>query len=212
VSRDSRLRMVRSAAMLIRTHGVNATSFSEVLASSGAPRGSIYHHFPEGKEQLAEDAIKWTREWVLGYQRRCPARTSGEVLDWFVDLWRQVVVASEGTEGCAIAGVAVDTMPDSRHLMAAVRSAFDSCIELLTEQLRSTGIPANRARALGVTALAGMEGAMILCRAERGVRPLEAVASELARLLPSGTRRGRSRTTNRRPSRGGAQSALRRNR
>ncbi len=62
---DSRARMVRSAASLIRTRGVTGTSFSDVLADSGAPRGSIYHHFPEGKEQLAADAIT-AREVALG--------------------------------------------------------------------------------------------------------------------------------------------------
>src|SRR5205814_7962688 len=78
---DSRARMVRSAASLIRTRGVTGTSFSDVLADSGAPRGSIYHHFPEGKEQLAADAIKWTSERVLAHQRDCPASTPEGVLD-----------------------------------------------------------------------------------------------------------------------------------
>ena len=183
MSRDSRSKMVRSAAVLIRTHGVNATSFSEVVAKSGAPRGSIYHHFPQGKEQLAEDAVNWTREWTLAYQRRCPARTPSEVLDWFVDLWRQVVVASGAAEGCAIVGVAVDTTFDDERLLAAVRSAFDSCVELLADQFRAAGIAADRARAVAVTVVAGMEGSVILCRAERSVRPLEIVASELTRLV-----------------------------
>jgi AcrR family transcriptional regulator len=59
---DSRASMVRGAVSLIRTRGVNATSFSDVLAKSGAPRGSIYYHFPKGKEQLAGDAIRWTSD------------------------------------------------------------------------------------------------------------------------------------------------------
>src|SRR5438128_10790510 len=68
MSRDSRTKMVRSAARLIRSRGVTATSFSEVLAASGAPRGSIYHHFQNGKEELAADAIRWTSERALRYQ------------------------------------------------------------------------------------------------------------------------------------------------
>lgn len=183
MSRDSRSRMVRSAATLIRTHGVTATSFSEVLERSGAPRGSIYHHFPNGKEELAIDAIRWTQDWTLAYQRRCPGNTPEEVLDWFVRLWREVVVGSKATEGCAIVGVAVDTRADDEELMAAVRGAFDSCVELLTDQYRAAGVPADRARSIAVTTVAGMEGAVILCRAERSVRPLEAVAGELRRLV-----------------------------
>src|SRR2546428_7419187 len=105
---DSRSRMVRSAASLIRTRGATATSFSEVLADSGAPRGSIYHHFPQGKEQLAADAIGWTSDRVLTHQRQCPATTAAGVLECFVDMWRQVVLASDGAAGCGGGGVALD--------------------------------------------------------------------------------------------------------
>jgi TetR/AcrR family transcriptional regulator, lmrAB and yxaGH operons repressor len=194
MSKESRARMVRSAASLIRTRGMTATSFSEVIEASGAPRGSIYHHFPQGKDQLAEDAIKWTSDRVLAHQRECPATTPQGVLDWFIDMWRQTVVASGGAAGCVVAGVAVDTMPDAEALMGVVRATFQSWVDLLAEQLVATGVPSDRARAIATATLAGMEGALILCRSERSVRPLEAVASELKRLLPpsrpgSGTRR-----------------------
>src|ERR1700690_3703722 len=86
---DSRAAMVRSAASLIGSHGVSATSFSDVLADSGAPRGSIYHHFPDGKKQLAEDAVRWTSERVLAFQRTCPAVTPVGVLEWLIGVWRR---------------------------------------------------------------------------------------------------------------------------
>src|SRR2546427_3113489 len=97
---DSRASMVRGAVSLIRSRGLNATSFSDVLAESGAPRGSIYHHFPEGKEQLAVDAIRWTSERVLAHLRAGTAVTASDVLKRFIALWRQVVVASGGAAGC----------------------------------------------------------------------------------------------------------------
>src|SRR5258707_3308668 len=121
---DSRASMVRSAASLIRTRGVSATSFSDVLADSGAPRGSIYHHFPSGKEELAGDAIRWTSERVLAHQRACRATTPVGVLDCFIDMWRQVVLASGGAAGCVVAGVAIDTVADDRPLIDLVRATF----------------------------------------------------------------------------------------
>ncbi len=196
---DSRARMVRSAASLIRTRGVTGTSFSDVLADSRAPRGSIYHHFPEGKEQLTADAIKWTSERVLAHQRECPATTPEGVLDWFIDMWRQVVVSSGGRAGCVVAGVAVDTDVAETGPMTLVRVTFRSWVDLLTGQLRATGLTPTRAAAVATATLAGMEGALILCRAERSVAPLETMAAELKRLLPaasasrpSGSRRRRS--------------------
>ena len=181
--KDSRLKMVSTAAALIQRRGVTATSFSEVVADSGAPRGSIYHHFPDGKEQLAGDAINWTLDRVMAHQRACKARTPQGVIDCFIDLWRQTVIDSDATAGCVVAGVALDTTPEAAGLMGLVRSAFRTWLDLIAEQLHATGMPVRRARSVAIAALAGMEGAMILCRAERSVEPLEVVAAELKRLV-----------------------------
>jgi TetR/AcrR family transcriptional regulator, lmrAB and yxaGH operons repressor len=185
MTKDSRASMVRSAASLIRTRGVSGTSLADVLADSGAPRGSIYHHFPRGKDQLAGDAIHWTSERVLAHQRTCKATTASGVLECFIDMWRQVVLASHGMAGCVVAGVAIDTVAETAGLIDVVRATFRSWIDLLSGQLQATGIPAQRASAIAVATVAGMEGALILCRAEGGVGPLETVAAELLRLLPS---------------------------
>jgi TetR/AcrR family transcriptional repressor of lmrAB and yxaGH operons len=182
---DSRSRMVRSAAALIRTHGASATSFSEVLADSGAPRGSIYHHFPDGKQQLEADAIRWTSDRVLAHQRQCPATTASGVLECFIDMWRQVVLASHGTAGCVVAGVAIDTDAAEPGLIGVVRTTFRSWIALLTEQLEAVGISQGRAQPIALATVAAMEGALILCRAEGGPAPLETVATQLLRLLPA---------------------------
>jgi TetR/AcrR family transcriptional repressor of lmrAB and yxaGH operons len=178
-----RERMVLAAVALLSERGLSGTSFSEVIERSGAPRGSIYHHFPEGKQQLTEDAVRWTAERVLAHQRTCPAATPQEVLDWFVGMWRRVVLASGGAAGCVVAGVAVDTDATADAVMAVVRSAFRSWVDLLAEQFTSAGVPRERAESLALATLAGMEGALILCRAERDVAPLDAVAGQLARLL-----------------------------
>ena len=181
---DSRTRMVRSAAALIRTRGASGTSFSEVLADSGAPRGSIYHHFPDGKQQLEADAIRWTSDRVLAHQRQCPATTASGVLECFIDMWRQVVLASHGSAGCVVAGVAIDTDAGEPGLIDVVRATFRSWIALLTEQLEAVGVPPGRAQPIALTSVAAMEGALILCRAEGGPGPLETVATELLRRLP----------------------------
>jgi TetR/AcrR family transcriptional repressor of lmrAB and yxaGH operons len=180
---DSRANMVRSAASLISARGVSGTSFSDVLTDSGAPRGSIYHHFPDGKRQLAEDAIRLTSERVLAYLRAGSTASPAEVLARFIGLWRQVVVTSSGTAGCVVAGVAVDTVDDA-ELMLVVRATFREWVDTLAEQLVTAGVPAHRAAPIAQATLAGMEGALILCRAEGSSDPLDAVAAELMRLLP----------------------------
>src|ERR1700691_1286770 len=96
VASDSRKKMVESAAALIGSQGMNATSFSDVVTDSGAPRGSIYFHFPGGKRELAEDAIRWTSEQVMAYIRSGDASSPSEVLRHFVALFRHVVDSSDG--------------------------------------------------------------------------------------------------------------------
>jgi AcrR family transcriptional regulator len=182
---DSRARMVRSAASLIRSRGMSATSFSDVLADSHAPRGSIYHHFPSGKAQLAEDAIRLTSDRVVAHLRAGKATSPSDVLERFIDMWRQVVVTSAGTAGCVVAGVAIDTVAGDLELIGLVRTTFRSWAGVLAEQLEAAGIPSNRAAPIALATLAGMEGALILCRAEGDSKPLDTVARELMRLLPT---------------------------
>jgi TetR/AcrR family transcriptional regulator, lmrAB and yxaGH operons repressor len=176
--------MICSAAALFGSRGLNATSFSDVLADSGAPRGSIYHHFPGGKKQLAEDAISWTSEQVLAHLRACPSSTASGVLAWFIDLWRQSVRASGGSSGCPVAGIAIDTGATDDDLVSAARIAFTDWAALLAEQLQAAGVPTHRAGPIATATLAAMEGALILCRAERSGEPLETIAQELMNLLP----------------------------
>lgn len=183
---NSRESMIRSAAVLFGSRGLSATSFSDVLADSGAPRGSIYHHFPGGKKELAQDAIGWTSEQVLAHLRACPASTASDVLAWFIDLWRQSVQASGGSSGCPVAGIAIDTGA-ADGLIGAARAAFSQWTALLADKLQAAGVPAYRARPIAVASLAAMEGALILCRAERSSQPLETTAQELMNLLSSQT-------------------------
>jgi AcrR family transcriptional regulator len=180
---QSRSSMVRSAASLIGSHGMNATSFSEVLADSGAPRGSIYHHFPRGKEELTEEAINWTTEQVLAHIASCPYESPSGVLDWFLELWRNLARTSDGAVGCPVAGTAVDTAVD-REILGCVRAAFRSWGAALAGRLESAGLAPAQSRRVALTALAAMEGALILCRAEGSAEPLIDVAHQLLQTMP----------------------------
>jgi AcrR family transcriptional regulator len=180
---ESRANMVRSAASLISEHGVNATSFNDVLADSGAPRGSIYHHFPDGKKQLTEEAMSLTSERVLAYLRSANGITPLEVLDHFISIWRVVVVSSKGRRGCAIAGVAVDADDESVDLLTLARDVFRSWASLLGQQLVAAGLTKRRAHEVALTSLATMEGALILCRVEGSVEPLDVATTQLRALV-----------------------------
>jgi AcrR family transcriptional regulator len=184
---DVRTRMVRAAATLIGARGVSATSFADVLEASGAPRGSIYHHFPGGKRQLVAEAVDWTAEQVQGHQHACDATTPTGVIEHFVDLWRQIVTSSGAHAGCPIAALATDPYGDDPRLAAAVERAFEAWTAVLTDQLTSAGMGISDALAVATTTVAAMEGALILCRARGTVAPLDAIATQLNQLVTART-------------------------
>ena len=86
--------------------------------------------------------------------------------------------------GCVVAGVAIDTAAREPGLIDVVRQTFRAWSNLMGEQLEAVGVAPERARPIALATIAGMEGALILCRAEGGSGPLETVAAELQRLLP----------------------------
>lgn len=177
--------MVASAASVIGSRGANATSFTEVLAESRAPRGSIYYHFPAGKNQLVGEALRWTKEQVLGYQRRCTADTPSGVVKHFVALFRQSLTSSQCRAGCPVAGTVLDSYAEEGTLRDLVRQSFRSWVALLAVQFAATGMARRPARALAITTLAAVEGALILCRAEGRVEPLDVTEQQLLALARS---------------------------
>jgi TetR/AcrR family transcriptional regulator, lmrAB and yxaGH operons repressor len=177
-------RMIASAVKLLAMHGFQATSFSSVLKDSGAPRGSIYYHFPEGKDQLIGAAIDLAGDRALALTDSFTGLSATEIVDAFAGLWRAVLLRSDFRAGCAV--VAVTVSADVPELIERAAAIFRSWRERLAAALETAGVEADRARALAVTIIAACEGATVLCRAEHSLEPLDSVAAQL-RDLAGGT-------------------------
>jgi TetR/AcrR family transcriptional repressor of lmrAB and yxaGH operons len=179
-------RMIASAVKLLAVHGFQATSFSSVLKDSGAPRGSIYYHFPEGKDQLIAAAIEVAGERALAFTESFAGLPAGEIVDAFASLWRAVLVRSDFRAGCAVLAVTVSA--DVPALTDRAAAIFRAWRERLGEALEMAGIEAGQARALALTIIAGCEGAVVLCRAEHSLEPLDVVAGQLRVLAAASAR------------------------
>jgi AcrR family transcriptional regulator len=176
--------MIQSAGTLLRERGLAGTSFREVLAHSGAPRGSIYHHFPDGKNQLVEEAVR--AAGVAGSQMIAAVSAGGDpvaTLRTFIRLWGQGLEASNYEAGCPLVAVTTAASADEPALRAAATEAFAAWQDALAAGLRDAGLSRARARRLATTILAAVEGAVILSRAEHSGQPLKDVGSELELLL-----------------------------
>jgi len=174
---DSRSRMVDSAVVLLAKHGLQATSFAEVLEHSGAPRGSIYHHFPDGKDQLIAAAISLAGERAISLLDDLHGSDAQDVTAGFLGMWRAVLRASDFGAGCSV--LAVTVAADSPPLLAAAGDIFRSWRARLAELLEHGGVAAAIAPALATLIIASSEGAVVLSRAERSFAPFDEVSEQL---------------------------------
>jgi TetR/AcrR family transcriptional regulator, lmrAB and yxaGH operons repressor len=174
--------MIESTVRLLAMRGLQATAFSDVLAHSGAPRGSIYHHFPEGKEQLVDAALELAGERALRVLDTVAGQPPKAVTAHFLDVWREVLKRSGLRAGCAV--LAVTVAADSPDLLDHAASIFRAWRRRLAELYVTAGMAEADAIRLATTLVAASEGAVVVSRAERSLEPFELVAQELLAATP----------------------------
>ncbi len=186
---STRQEMITGAAGLLSRRGLQGTSFSEVLAATGAPRGSLYHHFPGGKDELVAEATRYVGDQLLGALDRLEPATPGEVAERFAAIWRRVLSGSDLGAGCAVAAVTVAAGEDQGDLVDLAGSVFVEWQAALAGLFERTGVPPDRAADLALLLLVSVEGSLVVCRAERSLEPFDRVTAQLvavAAALPNG--------------------------
>ena len=182
-----RERMLRAAVRLISTKGVSGTGLREIVAASDAPRGSLQHYFPGGKNQLVTEAITIAGEMaarrVLRLADQLPSRTPGALFAAMAGAWRNIYARRGFAEGCPIAATAADSAATSPVLRDAARRAMDRWHGSVADALASLGVPEHRARPLALLMLSALEGALIMARSRQDTEPLDAIVAELAPVL-----------------------------
>ncbi|WP_158893902.1 TetR/AcrR family transcriptional regulator [Amycolatopsis anabasis] len=186
MSSEVRQRIVAGAADMIRRRGLNATSVRDLAVHAGAPLGSTYHYFPGGKQQLAEEAVRFTGKRVHKVLERELAAGPVAGLHAFLKLWREVVVSNDFRAGCPALAVTVEELPEGEEVpgaLAAAAEVFRDWAALLAGAFAEHGVERHRADRLATVIIAAIEGTVALCRAQRSVRPLDDVAAELELLV-----------------------------
>ena len=181
-SSESRRRMIRSAAVLFRRGGVEGTAFSDVIAHSGAPRGSIYHHFPGGKAELAEEATRYAGDYVASALAAALADDDPvAAITGFAKGLGKDLDAGGYEDGCPIVAAALEgsRSPAAR---GAAGEAIGRWEELLAGAFARNGVEDDRAHSVATMIVASIEGAIVLARAQRSLEPVERVSAELERL------------------------------
>jgi TetR/AcrR family transcriptional repressor of lmrAB and yxaGH operons len=185
---DTRERVIRTAASLFRAQGYHATGLNQVLAEGGLPKGSLYFHFPGGKEQLAVESLQRSGEELGSGIAAALASTPdpAAALERVLALLGEHLVATDFREGCPVATVALDAAAQSEPIRAACAGVYDSWQELVAQHLRAAGLP--DADGLATMLVAAVEGAILLARTRRDITPLHAVGTHLRALLTADRR------------------------
>lgn len=183
-----RERLIEGAIALVREHGVHGAGLAALLTRTNTSRNSLYQHFPAGKAELVETATSVAGARMSDYLDRITA--TGTPQDWVKALVRwagKLVEPGDFVAGCPIAGAALAESEPA--VQAAAARAFEDWTERLTVALAGADIPAARARSLAGFFIGTVEGAILIARATKSVRPLVEAEENLLALLAAEQRR-----------------------
>jgi AcrR family transcriptional regulator len=175
-------RIVEAGAELFRHKGYTGTGVKEIVAAARAPFGSLYHHFPGGKEELAEAIIRWSGAMYgqLGPAVLGPAPDPVTGVHAFFGGAAEHLRETDYADACPIATVALEVASTSEPLRRATADVFQSWIDGLAAYFAANGIAADRSRELAIAMLAALEGAFVLSRALRSTDPLDIAGRTVA--------------------------------
>jgi AcrR family transcriptional regulator len=190
-----RERMVISAALLIRERGAHPTAIADVLEHSGAPRGSAYHYFPGGRTQLLCEAIDYAGEYIAS--KIASAGSGLEALDSLVKDYRKQLLHTDFRAGCPVVAVTVEAgdpgKPDAAApVIERAAAAFARWNDDIAARLVVDGVSKKRAAELAMLTTTSIEGAIVVARASRDVKPLDLVHGQLRALLQAEVSESRS--------------------
>ncbi|MGP3932965.1 TetR/AcrR family transcriptional regulator [Nonomuraea sp. KM88] len=182
---QTRARLIDAARTLVEERGYYGTGLNEVIDAGRAPRGSLYHHFPGGKEQLAAEAVAASGREVDALIRSLAdeAAGTGALIDAVLDALAGRMEAAGYAKGCPIATVALEVAATHDALQQVCADAYDGWERALADRLVADGRPPAEAEDLAGSLLALIEGALVLARARRSLVPVERARRVVAVLL-----------------------------
>ncbi|WP_096186936.1 TetR/AcrR family transcriptional regulator [Evansella halocellulosilytica] len=185
MKRNSREDMIKTTAYLLQSKGYFGTGLNDIIKHSGAPKGSIYYHFPNGKEQLATEAIEWTKQSVSDFIK--------EKLNYYSDpteaIQNYILDSAERFDkdnyfqGVPIAAIVLETSDISDNLRKTCQSVFESWHKIFAEKLLDNGYEKAVAYEVAMTVNAMIQGALVICLTRKDGEPLRVISNVIPSLL-----------------------------
>ena len=179
----TRKKMLISAAEVMRERGAAGVTIDAVLARSGAPRGSVYHHFPEGRNQILLEALRYAGDSITEIIDDAADRGPRILVRKFVEYWEHRLFDGGFNAGCPVVAAALASGDDEPQLCSDAGAILGRWCTALTRAFVSDGFSGADAASLSVTSIAALEGAIMLCRSTQSAVPLRQVADQLEFLI-----------------------------
>lgn len=180
----SREQFLKTTARLLRERGYSATGMADIVSEGGSPKGSLYFHFPGGKEELASLALADAGQETCDAIRSAlfNSKTTQEGVAQVFAMVAAELERSSFRAGCPIGTVAAEA-PQVPQVLAAVAESFDNWQSVIKERLVLAGLQSRRAERMAEFILALFEGSLVLAKARRSTKPLENALDEIGRHL-----------------------------
>ncbi len=180
-----REQILQTTCALLEKQGYHGTGLNEIVKESGAPKGSLYHYFPAGKEQITAEAVlqsgKETAQRIrLGLKESSSA--SKAVYDFVLKVADNVELSGFAA-GSPLTAVAMETATQSERINLACREAYGMLQSAFNEKLLESGFTKIKSDELATFIIASIEGGIILSRTQHTADPLRLVAKQLKMLL-----------------------------
>jgi AcrR family transcriptional regulator len=179
--------MIRAAADLMQRRGYVGTGVADILSHAKAPRGSLYHHFPGGKREIAIEAVRYSGR-VFERDLQKIAAQSSSVAQYFTALCalsKRDLVATNFDASCPIAATALDVPFDEHEILQACAAAFDLWAMALADGLHKSGLDSQQSEKLGPFFVNTLLGATMAARAYRDTKVIDDCIIFLASLIKS---------------------------
>ena len=176
---------MQAAATLFRRNGYAATGINEIADVAGAPKGSLYHYFPDGKDQIGEAAVRFAGKGLVVTIEKLEQEhsTAAATVQAYCRLLAGWMAKSGFRDGCPITTTLLESAPQSQGITLAGREAFASWRAVIARALLRDGFSKQEARRLSTLTVSAIEGSLILARVESSGEPIEDVAKSLAAVL-----------------------------
>jgi len=179
--------IIQAAITLFRRQGYSGTGINEIVAVSGAPKGSLYYYFPHGKASIAEAAVRVAGQNVAETLNRLSTdhHSAGALVHAYGALLAGWMAQSKFTAGSPITTTLLEATPGDAAVTEAGREAYATWRAAISSRLTMRGVSEVRAESLAGLAVSALEGALVQARVMGAADIILSTAQELQTLLDS---------------------------